>query len=142
MNWGTKLVLGLAAFMLFVIGMVVYMFSVHGNDSLVDEDYYEKGLDYNKEYDAKTNTITDKAEPIIKVEASKIIIQLKDSATYELKINNASKAKEDKSSKGNTIGDANLIIVDTEGMKSGLLALELKCESNQKRYQFNKNITL
>ncbi|RZL22338.1 MAG: nitrogen fixation protein FixH [Pedobacter sp.] len=142
MNWGTKLVLGLATFMLFVIGMVVYMFSVHGNDSLVDEDYYEKGLDYNKEYDAKTNTITDKAEPIIKVEASKIIIQLKDSATYELKINNASKAKEDKSSKGNTIGDANLIIVDTEGMKSGLWALELKWESNQKKYQFNKNITL
>ncbi|RZL34263.1 MAG: nitrogen fixation protein FixH, partial [Pedobacter sp.] len=126
MNWGTKLVLGMAAFMLFVIGMVVYMFRVHGNDSLVEEDYYEKGLDYDKEYDAKRNTLLDKAEPSVKIEASKIIIQLKDSASYELKISNASKAKEDRSSKGATIGDANLIIVDTETMNKGLWTLNLK----------------
>ncbi|RZK90837.1 MAG: nitrogen fixation protein FixH, partial [Pedobacter sp.] len=126
MNWGTKLVLGMAAFMLFVTGMVVYMFRVHGNDSLVEEDYYEKGLDYDKEYEAKRNTLLDKAEPSVKIEASKIIIQLKDSASYELKIINASKAKEDRSSKGATIGDANLIIVDTETMNKGLWTLNLK----------------
>lgn len=142
MNWGTKLVLGMAAFMLFVIGMVVYMFRVHGNDSLVEEDYYEKGLDYDKEYDAKRNTLLDKAEPSVKIEASKIIIQLKDSASYELKISNASKAKEDRSSKGATIGDANLIIVDTETMNKGLWTLNLKWTSNGKNYQYNKNITL
>lgn len=142
MNWGTKLVLGMAAFMLFVTGMVVYMFRVHGNDSLVEEDYYEKGLDYDKEYEAKRNTLLDKAEPSVKIEASKIIIQLKDSASYELKIINASKAKEDRSSKGATIGDANLIIVDTETMNKGLWTLNLKWTSNGKNYQYNKNITL
>lgn len=142
MNWGTKLVLGMATFMLFVIGMVVYMFSVHGNDSLVDEDYYEKGLDYNKEYDAKRNTLLDKAEPVIKIEASKIVIKLKDSATYHLKINNASKAKEDRSSKGETIGEANLIIVDSQLFNKGLWTLDLKWTSKGKNYQYNKNITL
>ena len=139
MNWGTKLVLGMAAFMSFVIGMVVYMFRVHGNDSLVEEDYYEKGLNYDNEYEAKRNTLLDKAEPSVEIEASKIIIQLKDSATYELKLINASKAKEDRTSKGATIGDAHLIILDSETMNKGLWILSLKWKSKGKNYQYNKN---
>ena len=76
MNWGTKIVLGMAVFMLFIIGMVVYMFKIHGNDALVEEDYYEKGLNYNQEYKAKENTLNDGAEPDIKITDSQIIIQL------------------------------------------------------------------
>lgn len=141
MNWGTKIVLGMVAFMLFIIGMVAYMFSVHGNDSLV-EDYYEKGLNYNQEYQAKENVLNDEAEPVIKINAHQIIIQLKDSASYELKIMRPAKAAEDITSKGNTIGATNLILVDRANMHTGVWILELKWTSNAKDYQFNKNITL
>lgn len=142
MNWGTKIVLGMLAFMLFIIGMVVYMFKVHDNDSLVEEDYYEKGLNYDQEYTAKENVLNDNAEPSIKINAHQIIIELKDSAIYELKLIRPANAAEDKKSKGNTIGATNLILIDRAHMSTGLWSLELKWMSNHKQYQFNKNISL
>ena len=142
MNWGTKIVLGMVAFMLFIIGMVIYMFSVHGNDSLVEEDYYEKGLNYDQEYKAKENVLNEDAQPDIKINDSQIIIQLKDSASYKLKLMRPSNAKDDVISKGNTIGDTNMILIDRANMHTGLWFLELRWISNNKEYQFNKNITL
>ncbi|KQC00624.1 FixH family protein [Pedobacter sp. Hv1] len=142
MNWGTKIVLGMVAFMLFIIAMVIYMFNVHGNDALVEEDYYEKGINYNQEYNAKQQVIDDKAEPIITVNENQIIIQLKDSATYELKLMRPASAKDDIRIKGTTIGQANLILLDRKHQHTGLWFLELKWNSNQKAYLFKKNITL
>ena len=142
MNWGTKIVLGMVAFMLFIIGMVIYMFSVHGNDSLVEEDYYEKGLNYDQEYKAKENVLNEDAQPDIKINDSQIIIQLKDSASYKLKLMRPSNAKDDVISKGNTIGDNNMILIDRANMHEGVWFFELKWISNNKEYQFNKNITL
>lgn len=142
MNWGTKIVLGMVAFMLFIIAMVVYMFSVHGNDALVDEDYYEKGVNYNQEYNAKQNTLNDGVEPVIEINESEIIIQLKDSATYELKLMRPASAKDDSMTKGKTLGDANLIVIYRSTMHKGLWFLDLKWSSKGKAYQFKKNITL
>jgi hypothetical protein len=142
MNWGTKIVLGMVAFMLFIIAMVVYMFSVHDNDSLVDKDYYEKGMNYNQEYNAKQNVIDGNAQPLIKISKSQLIIQLKDSASFELKLQRPSTAKDDVLNKGNTKGSSNLILVDIKNMHTGLWFLELKWISNKKEYLFKKNITL
>ncbi|RZJ63932.1 MAG: hypothetical protein EOO47_27665 [Flavobacterium sp.] len=142
MNWGTKIVLGMAVFMLFIIGMVVYMFSVHGNDTLVDEDYYEKGINYNDEYNANQNVITDKAEPKITISDSQIIIQLKDSANYNLKLARPSTKRDQLADSGATVSDAHLIIINHQNMHKGLWYLELKWTSNSKKYQLKKSITL
>jgi hypothetical protein len=142
MNWGTKIVLGMVAFMLFIIAMVVYMFSVHGNDALVDKDYYEKGINYNQEYDAKQNVADDGAEPIISINSSQLTIQLKDSAAFELKLQRPSTVKDDILIKGNTLGSSNLLQLNTTNMAKGLWFLELKWNSNSKEYLFKKNITL
>lgn len=48
MNWGTKLIMGMLSFMSFIIVLAVLMFNSKP-DPLVDEDYYEKGLNYDKE---------------------------------------------------------------------------------------------
>lgn len=142
MNWGTKIVLGMAAFMLFIISMVVYMFKTHGNDALVEDDYYEKGINYDKEYDAKSNTINDDAVPIIKLSKSQLILQLKEAADYQLTLMRPSEAKKDVSSKGKTIGDSNLIIIDATQLDKGLWSLKLEWRSNGKDYLFVKEITI
>lgn len=142
MNWGTKIVLGMAVFMLFIIGMVVYMFRVHGNDTLVDEDYYEKGINYDEEYNANQNVITDKAEPKITISESQIIIQLKDSADYNLTLTRPSTKRDKLADSGATVSDANLIIINRLNMHSGIWYLELKWTSNAKKYQLKKSITL
>ncbi len=66
MNWGYKIVFGLGAFMLFIVGAGVYMVS-HDSDSLVDPDYYEKGLNYDDTYHKKENLLNHEAKPNLQV---------------------------------------------------------------------------
>ncbi|RZM29342.1 MAG: hypothetical protein EOO88_05320 [Pedobacter sp.] len=48
MNWGTKIIIGMAVFMAFILVLGIFM--IRSNpDPLVDEDYYEKGLNYDQE---------------------------------------------------------------------------------------------
>lgn len=47
MNWGTKIVIVLASFMVLIVSFGVYMVS-SDTDSLVAEDYYERGLNYDQ----------------------------------------------------------------------------------------------
>lgn len=142
MNWGTKIVFGMSGFMLFIIGMVVYMFYTHGSDPLIEEDYYEKGIDYNKHYNAKQAVFNDGADPIIKISESQIILMLKDSASYEIKLLRPSTAKDDIHLTGNTIGNSNLILIDRKEMYNGLWFLHLKWISNGKNYFYEKEIKL
>ncbi len=142
MNWGTKIVLGMIAFMLFIIAMVIYMFNVHGNDALVDEDYYEKGINYNQEYNAMQNMLIDKSEPTLSITKNQIIIKLKDSASYEVKLMRPTTSKDDVYKEGATLSDSNLILIDRANMHSGVWFLELKWVSKGKNYLFKTNIRL
>ena len=142
MNWGTKLVLGMAAFMLFIIGMVTYMFKNHDKDALVEEDYYEKGINYDKEYQAETNTLQEDAAPIIKLSETQLILQLKDSADYQLTLMRPSAAAKDIKSSGKTQGDTNLIIIDATTLAKGLWSLKIEWQANGKHYQFKKDIMI
>ncbi|MGF1925852.1 MAG: FixH family protein [Bacteroidia bacterium] len=142
MNWGTKIVLGMIAFMLFIVGMVVYMFSVHGNDALIDNDYYEKGVNYDKEYKAAQNVFIDQAIPEITVTDNQIIIKLTDSASYDIRMMRPTTVKDDHNLKGNTLGDNNLILIDRKNMPLGVWLLELKWVANKKEYSFKKSIKL
>ncbi|WAC39907.1 FixH family protein [Pedobacter sp. SL55] len=142
MNWGTKLVLGMAVFMSFIIGMVVYMFKQHGNDALVEDNYYEKGINYNKEYDAKSNTLNDGATPEIKQSENQLIIQLKDAADYQLTLMRPSAKEKDVKSNGKTISDENLIIIETGNLDKGLWLLKLQWQFNGKDYLFTKDIKI
>ncbi|MGV3760989.1 FixH family protein [Parapedobacter sp.] len=47
MNWGVKIVIALALFMALIISFGIYMVSTD-TDSLVHEDYYERGLNYDR----------------------------------------------------------------------------------------------
>ena len=47
MNWGLKIVIALASFMVLIVSFGIYMVS-QNTDSLVAEDYYERGLNYDK----------------------------------------------------------------------------------------------
>lgn len=61
MNWGKGIIIGMALFMGFIITLVVIM--MRQDIDLVQEDYYQKELTYNKEYDA--HTVYEQAEDTI-----------------------------------------------------------------------------
>ena len=64
MNWGNKIILGLASFMLFIVGSGIYMVS-KDSDTLIDENYYENSLSYDQVYASKQNLIHDGAKPVL-----------------------------------------------------------------------------
>ncbi|PWS28774.1 hypothetical protein DHW03_02740 [Pedobacter yonginense] len=142
MNWGTKILLGMLTFMLFIVCMVVYMFHLHGRDALIEENYYEKGINYNAEYDAKQNVLNDHAQPIVTVTKNQIIIQLKEEASYNLVLMRPSNSMDDVKIKGNTTGSANLILVNKTKLAKGMWFLNLQWRAGKKDYLFKNNITL
>ena len=78
MNWGYKIVFGLGAFMLFIIGAGIYMVT-HDSDTLVESDYYEKGLNYDETFHKKENLLNDHAKPRIQVLKDTVLIQFSSS---------------------------------------------------------------
>jgi hypothetical protein len=79
MNWGTKLIIGMLLFMSFIVVLGVLMVR-SDNDALVETNYYEKGLNYDQEYAAKTQVGKDQASPVTSITAAQISIQFKTSA--------------------------------------------------------------
>ena len=142
MNWGKKIVLTMAIFMLFILGLGAYMLSKQGNDTLVESNYYEKGLTYEEEYDAQENAFSEHAEPTITINPNQLILQLKDSASYSIVLMRPSNAKADKQLSGKTIGTNHLILLERKATDKGVWLLDLKWKSNNKNYQFKKSITL
>ena len=47
MNWGVKITIALALFMVLIVSFGIYMVS-NDTDTLVAEDYYERGLNYDR----------------------------------------------------------------------------------------------
>ena len=74
MNWGNKIVVGMASFMLFIVGSGIYMVT-HDSDSLIDENYYENSLTYNEVYDSKKNLLDDQAKPILTLQNDTLTLQ-------------------------------------------------------------------
>ncbi|WP_316801616.1 FixH family protein [Pedobacter frigidisoli] len=137
-----KILLGMASFMLFIIGMVAYMFHVHGRDALIEENYYENGINYDKAYHAQQQVAIEKASPKITVTENQIIIELKKQASYELLLLRPSNQRDDMKLRGETAEPAHLIVVNKKGLARGMWFLQLKWRAGNKEYLFKNNITL
>jgi hypothetical protein len=66
MNWGVKILLTLITIVVVTVSVGIYMVS-QDTDSLVEDGYYEKGLDYESVIDHQRNVETHNAKPAITV---------------------------------------------------------------------------
>ena len=140
MNWGTKIVLGMATFMIFIVAMVLIMFT-SSKDGLVDNDYYEKGINYNKVYNRKEQMNQDHAQPEVSVGTDMIILRFKDKAEGIAKLMRTSDKELDKTIPFKT--NVNQQVIVASGMlKSGSWRLILEWVSNGKSYLYEQEITI
>lgn len=77
MNWGVKIFLTLLIFVIIAVGTGIYMVS-NDHDSLVEEDYYEKGLEYDSTYNHKTNVAQLNLEPTVKIDSGYMVVNFKE----------------------------------------------------------------
>ena len=75
-NWGTGLVIGMLAFISFIMYFVVTMLSSTDYDhDLVTEDYYRAELYYQQDIDAEKNALAMKDQIQVKTEGNKLVVQ-------------------------------------------------------------------
>lgn len=139
MNWGTKLLIGMGLFMAFIITLAVLMIK-SGSDDLVDKDYYQKGIEYDKDYERKSQMQKDQAEPEISVGDSLRIVFNKP-ATGIVRILHPSDNKKDRVVSLNS-GIANELAIPLTDITEGHWKLIIEWKSNEKEYMFEKNITI
>ena len=139
MNWGTKLVIGMALFMSFIITLAVLMIR-SDSDDLVDTNYYEKGIEYDKDYVRKTQLIEDKAEPEISLNDQMTII-FKSPAIGSIRFLHPSDNTKDSIMTINS-GAGNQVIFPLESFRKGHWKISLEWKSNGKSYLYDKNITI
>lgn len=132
MNWGIKIVVGLATFMLFIVAAGVYMVS-QDSDSLIEDDYYEKGLSYDDVYQRKQNLVDDVAKPDVKVDKDTLFVSF-------ASVNNRGEFIFKRPSDGNldkkipfstTTG---LFVLPISSFSRGNWSLEISWESNGRTY--------
>jgi hypothetical protein len=140
MNWGTKLIIGMLTFMSFIIVLVVLMFR-SDRDALVDNDYYEKGINYNKDYNKKENVINDKAAPTVTIADNTIIITFTHHAAGTVKLIRTADKRMDLNLVLNT-DSANRFQLPISGKASGLWKLQLDWTSNGTAYLYEKEVML
>lgn len=140
MNWGTKLVIGMAIFMAFIIGLGLIMVNSKSDD-LVDANYYEDGLKYDRDYNRKEQVLKDHAEPEININPENLSLKFAQPATGKIRfVHNSDKkldaAMEFKSEANNEVS------IPLQNMAKGSWHLILEWKSEGKAYLFDKEILI
>lgn len=140
MNWGTKLMIGMALFMTFIIVLAVLMFNSK-TDALVDTDYYEKGLNYDQEYNKREQVNKDHALPIVKITGDTLSITFKEAAIGNIRMMHNSDKKLDKRFILTT-DHQHKFIIPIGASKKGRWKLIMNWISNEKTYLNEQEVNI
>lgn len=140
MNWGLKIIFGMGLAMLLIVATVVYMVG-KDTDMLEENDYYERGLNYDEVYTSKQNLLQDNAEPTITVQADTLqILFTKNGNKGIVHFKRPSDGHLDVDSSFET--SANLLKLPTSTFKRGNWRIEIVWESAGTSYIFEKALFL
>ena len=135
MNWGKGIIAGMAAFMLFILSMCIYMFNAPTDD--YDHQYYEKGMSFNKDHDREEQVVKDHAEPVITQTGNQLRIVFTQLPTGNICFMRPSDKTLDKSFK---LANNNATEIDLQNIAKGPWQLTLEWESNHKAYLYHKEV--
>ena len=106
-------------------------------DALVDNDYYEKGINYDSDYSKKENVKREHAEPKIVLLNESLIVTFSKPATGELKLIRTADKRLDKSFVFTSSEEIKYVI-----SKKGLWKIRLTWQSGDKSYLYEKEVLL
>jgi hypothetical protein len=136
-NWGKGLFIGMSIFMLFIITLVVMIFR-QDKDSY-DPGYYEKGLDYNSEYNRGQQVFTDGAKPIIKLASAGLNISFKGEVKGKVLFQRPSDEKMDKSLTFHS-DPSGRVEIPLAQFARGQWQLTFEWSNNSKQYLYHQEI--
>ena len=137
MNWGKGIVGGMVVFILFILGMCIYMFKMPEDE--YDHQYYEKGLNFNQEYIKEQQVKKDHAWPSVYILQNRLKLAFVLPATGTVKFLRSSSSSLDKTFKFRQSGSEE-VNIPIEKLLKGKWKLEIEWVSNQKSYLYKQDI--
>ncbi|PWK77355.1 hypothetical protein LX99_03168 [Mucilaginibacter oryzae] len=136
MHWGKGIVIGMMAFMCYIIAMGVAMFRQPDD---VDSHYYEKGLAFNTDYDKEKQVLMDNAQPMINIEANTLLVKFAKPAkgTVDLKRPDNDKLDRHINLQSNQTGN---VAIPLNQLKQGRWQLVFNWESSGKKYLYTTEV--
>lgn len=125
----------MAIFMLFIISMCVYMFRMPVDE--YDHQYYEKGLNFDTDFDKEKQVVTDKAQPTINVDGQLVTISFVAPAAGTIRFLRPSSEALDVVMK---LHGSKQEEVSVNGMARGRWQIVLEWESDKKAYLYQQEI--
>jgi hypothetical protein len=140
MSWSKKLVIGMVSFMIFITTLGVIMIFRNASDSLVEDDYYEKGQSYDIDYQNRQNAIDDMFIPTIIIKDG-ISIVFPARVKYLLICTRPSDYHMDRTFRGLTDGQDRIQIRKGE-LQPGPWLFRVQYSANDKNYLFETQIVM
>ncbi len=140
MNWGKGIVIGMVLFMSFIVTLVVIM--INNDSDLVTEDYYNKELEFNQQYDAMQH-YADAKEPItLSVVKDTLFVFFpkafqKETVSIELKRPN----NETQDTQFDLVA-AEKVMIPTAKMPKGVFDCIITGNYQDKAFEFSESVTL
>lgn len=137
MNWGKGLFIGMSIFMLFIIALAVMIFRQDTDG--YDHGYYEKGLEFNTEYNREKLVFVDGVKPGVRLAGHLLQINFKEKAQGRLLLQRPSDEKMDKSIMFHS-DPSGRVYVPLKQFTRGHWQLILAWSSNSKQYTYQQKI--
>jgi len=139
MNWGKGIIWGMALFMLFILGMCVHMFRMPADE--YDHHYYEKGLNFDQDYNKEKQVATDQARPQIRIGGDSVRIVFRKAAKGNVRFIRPSSEALDKVFPLNT-AEGKTAAFTVAALVKGRWRLVLEWNSGQKDYLYEQEVDL
>ena len=140
MNWGTKLTIGMVLFMGFIIILVTLMIKPHNADSLIDNDYYEKGQTYDTDYNARRDAKNDNMLPAVKVGKNGLSINFPKPVSYEISLRRLADFHFDRAYKSDSTQAT--VTIPRSDLPSGSWLIRIEYKLEQQDYLYQNKILL
>ncbi|WP_207420978.1 FixH family protein [Desertivirga brevis] len=139
MNWGKKLIFVMVLFMSFIVFLSARMI-LSDNDDLIEKNYYEDGLNYDKEYNAHKRALKDSVIPELDIRTDGIHVSFPCEVEYKINSKCMANAGKDRLYKGTTSGKA--LLIPAADLKQGEWILNFQYSAAGKDYQIKKEIIM
>ena len=137
MNWGKITVAILVAFVLFISGLSYIMFKSPNDE--YDHQYYEDGLNFDRDYTRERLVINDHAQPVVQVDTCCVKLIFRQVVAGEVKFIRPSSDAADKTYKLDNKNGQPIEIL-TNHLVKGRWLLVFDWKSNNKNYLYQKEV--
>lgn len=142
MNWGHKITLVIVIFIVSMLGLVYYSFQQ--NVDMIDDNYYEKELRYQKIIDGKNNLDALQPLSLLSQDSTQLRLQLPKaltSSTGTLELIKNDDPKKDRTLPIHT-DTAGIMLVPKSNLSLGWYTARIQCLADAKEYYREEKINI